>query len=132
MATRAKYIGPRDPDYRFGEIYEIRKIKGVSEEQAIAAQSIYGDFYAMPAELFAPIDYIPEKPKLFITKGQKKQLISMFPAAEKFITEDDLAGLLQLLKQRIAELEKLRCPNDEQRGMKTELQELYQRLFRQN
>ena len=132
MMTKAKYIGPRDPDYRFGEVYEIRRIKGVSDKQAIAARSIYGDFYAMPAELFAPVDFVQERPKIFITKSQKEALLSVLPAAADLISADKLEGLLCLIKRRVSALNDVDDPNDKQRATKEKLQILYHQLFDQN
>lgn len=54
--TKAKYIGPDDVEYRTGEVYTVYPIKDVPDGSLIAAENVYGEAYAMPADLFEIID----------------------------------------------------------------------------
>ena len=52
----AKYVGPDDPEFRNGEIYLVFPIKEIADGSMVAAENIYGEAYAMPANLFEPIE----------------------------------------------------------------------------
>ena len=54
--TKAKYIGPNDTEYQNGKEYMIYPIKDVPDGSVIAAENAYGEAYAMPANLFEPIN----------------------------------------------------------------------------
>lgn len=122
--TKARYVGPFDPDYKFGELYEIIKIKGVSMERAVGAKSIYGDFYAMPAELFVSPEVWPVKQKMFITEQERKCLFACLPETESMVRAGMKEEVLNAIKQKITTLE----IDEKQRELKEELQRLYRRL----
>lgn len=54
--TKAKYIGPDDTEYQNGKDYMIYPIKEIPDGSLIAAENAYGEAYAMPADLFVPIE----------------------------------------------------------------------------
>lgn len=54
--TRAKYIGPDDVEYRNGKEYMIYPIKEIPDGSIIAAENSQGEAYAMPANLFEPVE----------------------------------------------------------------------------
>lgn len=54
--TRAKYIGPDDVEYKNGNEYMVYPIKEVPDGSLIAVENIYGEAYAMPANLFVLIE----------------------------------------------------------------------------
>ena len=53
---RAKYTGPDDMEYQNGKEYMISPIKEIPDGSLVAAENSYGEAYAMPANLFEPIE----------------------------------------------------------------------------
>lgn len=54
--SKAKYIGPKDTEYEYGEIYTVFPIVEITDGSLIAAENKYGEAYAMPAELFEIVE----------------------------------------------------------------------------
>ena len=54
--TKARYTGEWDPEFTPGEVYLTFPIKDRSDGKLIAAENKHGETYAMPAELFQPIE----------------------------------------------------------------------------
>lgn len=52
MKNKAKYIGPEDIEYKYGEIYQVYPLKDVPSGDLIAAVNDHGESYALPAEWF--------------------------------------------------------------------------------
>lgn len=53
---KAKYVGPDDVEYKNGNEYLIYPIKEIPDGSIIAAENVYGEAYAMPANLFVIIE----------------------------------------------------------------------------